>query len=202
MRTKRESGGRRRIDGLLPEVIALMPNAARLRESMAIPFWADAVGEQAARATRVEKVHDGILFVRTKSSVWSHELNLLHEEILKRINRRLGGDVIKKIVLRPDGEFVAKEIANRNEPSPEELEAQTLTPGEQRQLDVQLERLQSIKVDSIRRAIGAQIRATVQLQHWRLVHGWKQCRECGTAFEAGDDLCPLCRLNLAGPATQ
>ncbi len=202
MRRKRESGDRARIDDVLPEVISLMPNAARLRESMAIPFWADAVGEQAAKATRVERVQDGIIFVRTKSSVWSHELNMLHEEIMKRLNRRLGGDVIKKIILRPDGEFMAQGAMISREPSMEELEAQVLTPGEQKQIDVQLEKLSAIPVEAIRSAIGRQIRATVLLHHWRLMHGWKQCKECGSAFETGMELCPLCRLSVHAGAPQ
>ncbi len=202
MNRKRESGGRRRMNGLLPEVIGLLPNAARLRESMAIPFWADAVGDQAAKASRVEQVHDGIIFVLTKSSVWSHELNLHQEEILHRINRRLGGDIIKKIVLRPDAEFTVKTTEMQYEPTMEELESQELSRGEQKQLETQLTRLESIKVPAIRTAIGNQIRTAVLLQHWRLMHGWKLCRECNTAFEEGSDLCPLCRLNLTGPASQ
>src|SRR5579883_245369 len=48
-------------------------SATQIRQSLALAYWPSVVGEQMAAASRPESVRDGILFVRTKSSVWSHE---------------------------------------------------------------------------------------------------------------------------------
>src|SRR5689334_95027 len=59
---------------VLASAIGRMESAPKIRESLALAWWPRVVGAQAAAATEVECTRDGILFVRTKSSVWSHEL--------------------------------------------------------------------------------------------------------------------------------
>jgi predicted nucleic acid-binding Zn ribbon protein len=77
-----------------------MESGTKLRESLALAYWAEVVGEQAAAASQAETIRDGILFVRTKSSVWSHELTFLKAHILAELNRRIGRPVIKDIIYR------------------------------------------------------------------------------------------------------
>src|SRR5579883_652280 len=59
--------------GVLQSAITPMESAGKIRESLALAYWPRVAGAQASAATEAESVRDGILFVRTKSSVWSHE---------------------------------------------------------------------------------------------------------------------------------
>ena len=101
-----------------------MESAAQVRESLAFAYWARVAGPQAAAATEVEAVRDGVLFVRTKSSVWSHELTLHKEKLLSGLNRMLGGRVITEIVYKARG-------VKKKPPEPEPVDAPdvaSLTP--------------------------------------------------------------------------
>src|SRR5438552_2577851 len=98
-----------------------LESAPRVRESLALAYWERVVGPQAAAASEAESVRDGVLFVRTKSSVWSHELTFLKSRIISELNRRIGGPIIKEVIFRAQG--VAKRAAGADEsgPSAEEL---------------------------------------------------------------------------------
>src|SRR5690348_9072138 len=98
---------RRRARGGVGEALAgllgSLESATAVRESLALAYWERVVGPQAAAATEPESVRDGVLFVRTKSSVWSHELTFLKAHILTELNRRIGRPVIKEIIFRAQG---------------------------------------------------------------------------------------------------
>ena len=65
--------------------------AAALRPHLAKVHWAEVVGPQVAGVTQVEAVRSGVLFVRVKNSVWANELTLLKDDMVRRLNQKLGG---------------------------------------------------------------------------------------------------------------
>ena len=68
-----------------------------LRPHLAKVHWEGVVGPQVAGVTQVEFVRDGVLFVRVKNSVWANELTLLKEDMLRRLNSKLGGRILTDI---------------------------------------------------------------------------------------------------------
>ena len=161
---------------------------------MAIGLWPKAVGPQAAAATEPEAVRDGVLFVRTKSSVWSQELVFLKGDILAKLNRLLGGNIITDLRFRARG--VSKEAAEiePDTPSPEELATVVLEPAEEAELQARLETLSAMPGERARRTIAARLTAEARLRHWRLERGWKVCPRCATLHKTEFPLCPICRL--------
>ena len=47
--------------------------------------------------TKAEKVESGTLIVRVDTPVWRQELHMQKEEILKKINKKIGTKAIRKI---------------------------------------------------------------------------------------------------------
>lgn len=69
----------------------------RLRAEMASLRWAEVVGEVIASRTKVERVEGGTLIVATESPAWSNEISLRKAQIMERLNRAVGEEVIKDI---------------------------------------------------------------------------------------------------------
>ena len=136
------------------------------------------VGAQAAAATQAETVRDGVLFVRTNSSVWSHELMLHKARLLQSLNRLLGAQVISEIIFRAQGIAPPEPPADPDHPTDEELATLLLEPHERDRLRASLEALISITDAHARESIARRITYEARLRHWRLEHGWKVCPRC------------------------
>src|SRR5579862_6091080 len=181
--------------GALQNAINPMESAPRIRESLALAYWERVAGPQAASASEAEAVRDGVLFVRTKSSVWSHELTLYQARLLLGLNRLLGGQIIHDIVFRAQGLTRAPESDNPDTPSPEALSAVILEPAERAELRTRLEALISIPDDHVRHSIAARLTLEMKLRHWRLERGWRVCPRCDVIHNTEHRLCPICRLS-------
>jgi len=180
---------------LLLATISGMESRTRIRESLVFAYWAKVAGPLAAAATEVESVRDGVLIVRTKSSVWSHELTLHKEKLILGLNRMLGQAVIKEIVYKARG--VKKpviKVAEPDMPDQQELDAVLLEPAELAELDPLIRGLNTIGSQRIREAIASRMTRDVKLRHWRLERGWKICRSCGTVHRLEGYLCRSCSI--------
>ena len=60
--------------------------------------WDRLVGEAIARVTRAQGIRGTALIVEVRSSSWLMELNLMKEEILRRVNEGRQGALIEKLV--------------------------------------------------------------------------------------------------------
>lgn len=181
---------------MLQGVILQMDSAAQVRQSLALAYWPRAVGPQAAAATEVETVRDGVLFVRTKSSVWSHELTLHKTRILTNLNRMLGGKVIEEVVFRAQGVKRVEETLLPDVPEPEELNAVVLTPEEKIALRTRLEQLHTVEHERARKALAVRMTREAKLRHWRLERGWHVCVRCEALHKTEERICPLCLIAL------
>jgi predicted nucleic acid-binding Zn ribbon protein len=170
-----------------------MDSAGRIRESIAIGLWANAVGETAAAASRAETVRDGVLVVRTKSSTWSHELTLYKPRILARLNQLLGAWVIQDIVFKAKG-VPAKPAPEPDAPTLDELNAIVLEPAEKAELRRRLESLFHVENEHARLSLAHRTTLDMKLRHWQIKHGWKICIRCGVTHKTDYEICPICRL--------
>jgi predicted nucleic acid-binding Zn ribbon protein len=64
----------------------------------AVDEWEERVGEAIAKVTRAQGVRDTTLIVEVRSSSWLMELNLMKEEILRRVNEGRAEARIERIV--------------------------------------------------------------------------------------------------------
>jgi predicted nucleic acid-binding Zn ribbon protein len=180
----------------LEGVLSSLETAVRIRESLALAYWEQVAGPQAAAASRADSVRDGVLFVATRSSTWSHELSFHKTRLIAELNRRIGRSVIKDIQFRARGvEETPKPPQTPDHPTPEELDLVRLPRCEQTALRRDLEALfETIPDADLRQMIARQMIRSARLRHWRLEHGWQECAHCASLHRTGEDLCPVCRL--------
>jgi len=180
---------------VLESVINPMESASKIHESLALAYWPRVVGAQAAASSQADTVRDGLLIVRTKSSVWSHELTLHKARLLQNLNRMLGGRYITDIAFRAQGIDRQDTEIGAEAPTVEELALVELEAPENLELRSRLLGLRSITDDHIRETIANRIVQETRLRHWRLQHGWRCCALCHTAHNTGYQYCPICRLS-------
>ena len=181
----------------LNNAVGKLESASRVRESLAFAYWEQVVGPQAAAATQPDTVRDGILFVKTKSSVWSQELTFMKAHIITELNRRIGKPVIKEIVFRAQGVKgiqPAEELPAPDAPTTDQLALVQLSHEEQAALDEEIKSLESISNEKIRISVIAHVIRDKKIRRWRLDNGWRLCGRCTTLHDTDGDLCPICRL--------
>jgi len=66
-------------------------------EQRLLDVWQKAVGPQISVQTRPDRLKRNTLFVKVSSSVWMHQLHILKQDIIERINQLLEKDLIKNI---------------------------------------------------------------------------------------------------------
>lgn len=180
---------------VLTNAVGGMDSAPQILQSLALAYWPRAVGAQAAAATEPETVRDGILFIRTRSSVWSHELSFHKARILLTLNRMLGANVIEDIIFRAQGVKPPEEEPEPEIPPLDELHAVVLDPAEKAELRARLQALITIEDDTIRTKLASRITQDAKLRHWRLERGWRVCPRCNALHKTDYKICPMCRLS-------
>tara|TARA_B100000315_G_scaffold222958_1_gene227375 strand:- start:532 stop:807 length:276 start_codon:yes stop_codon:yes gene_type:complete len=63
----------------------------------ALLLWADIVGDSVAENTEAERIDHGVLMVKTSTPVWRQELQFQKKDIVKKLNKKLGKNIIKDI---------------------------------------------------------------------------------------------------------
>jgi predicted nucleic acid-binding Zn ribbon protein len=79
----------------LTAALAPATNLARVQQ-----IWEQALGARIAAAGTPISEHDGVLVVLCADSVWTHELELMGPELVRRLNDAAGVEVIHKLRCR------------------------------------------------------------------------------------------------------
>lgn len=72
----------------------------RLAESSIPLHWKEVVGDVISSKARVKKFEEGKLYITTKSSTWKAEILLRKETIIFNLNKILGKQIIKELVIK------------------------------------------------------------------------------------------------------
>lgn len=62
--------------------------------------WENLVGKEIAKSSQPIKIQDKCLFLAVKSNVWANELNLRKGELVEKINREAGEEIISNILFK------------------------------------------------------------------------------------------------------
>jgi len=88
------------IGTILKKVVRDLHLGKKLLQYEVVNEWEKIVGKKIASVTTVEKVVDGKLIVRVKSSAWRNELSFLKKEIIKKINKKFMEEIITDIIFK------------------------------------------------------------------------------------------------------
>lgn len=72
----------------------------KLYENRVLNAWEDLLGRNIAHATKNLYIRDRVLFVIINSSIIRHEVTMLRDDLVKRLNEKAGKLVIDTIVIR------------------------------------------------------------------------------------------------------
>jgi len=90
----------RRISDLLGEGLQGLPLGERLREMDIWLLWPEVVGTVVASRAQPLRIINGVLTVVVSSGPWLQELSFLKGMMRDKLNARLGGEIVREIVLR------------------------------------------------------------------------------------------------------
>jgi predicted nucleic acid-binding Zn ribbon protein len=88
------------LSDILREYIGELKIERKLKEVDVIGAWEPLLGKTIARYTRNLRISNRILYVEISSSVVKNELIMMREEICRKLNESVGGDVIERIVFK------------------------------------------------------------------------------------------------------
>ncbi len=176
--------------------------ALALRPHLAKAHWAGVVGPQVAGVTQVEAVKSGVLYVRVKNSVWANELTLLKDDMLRRLNAKLGGRVLTDIHFKASGLAKSKKQPEPRPAAPTDAElAKTpLSKSAAAKIDAALA---EIRDDALRGRIREVMLRAARTEEWKRRQGWLICRRCRALAEPSPDpdvahYCTVCRAVVFG----
>jgi len=81
----------------LEEVIDNAGIRSALNQEAAMGLWDEVVGEKVAVVTKADRVESGTMVVKVETSVWRQELHMQKEEIINKLNKKIGTSVIREI---------------------------------------------------------------------------------------------------------
>ena len=87
----------RKINAILPRVLASHHLSYRLKEYEVLAKWAQAVGVPVAGHTSAVDIRRGELLVKVDHPVWSHQLSLLKSALMVKLNEVVGAPVVSDI---------------------------------------------------------------------------------------------------------
>ena len=65
----------------------------------AVSVWSDVVGKNISKISKATSVDKGVLFIKVESATWKQELYMQKNEIINKINKKIGSKAIKEIRL-------------------------------------------------------------------------------------------------------
>ncbi len=90
-------GEARPINQLIYQFLKSIGIKGKIEENFAIVYWDAVVGNEIARQTEPFRVTDGTLYVKVADTVWRNELHFLKNEIIQKLNEKVGKQIITDI---------------------------------------------------------------------------------------------------------
>lgn len=170
------------VEKIISRILRNLKDSRRLREELILFVWEEVVGKGVSRNTSPQRVFSGIMTVNTNGSAWAQELSLQKEEIRKRLNERIGFDLITDI------RFRAGDVYKHSEgPSPKRLGPDKEDSRTAREISA------VIKDSLVAESFGRFLEHELCRQRIRREHGWVKCICCGALHAGEKEMCMICR---------
>ncbi|AOS82682.1 hypothetical protein BIU88_00015 [Chlorobaculum limnaeum] len=88
------------LGSLMSDVCRKIGMSEAYEEYKTLQLWDSVVGDAIARVTSVEKMKEGDLYVKVRNPSWRMELNFRKRDIVVRLNKAIGYDMIRTIIFR------------------------------------------------------------------------------------------------------
>lgn len=88
------------LDSLLKDFMKRIPQRSELKKGLVLHFWPEVVGEQVSKITRDVYFERDKLIVIVINDAWRHELHMNRYSIKKKLNVKVGSEVVKDVIVR------------------------------------------------------------------------------------------------------
>ncbi len=88
------------LDSALKEYLKKLPGHRELKRGMVLHLWPQVVGERVEKATDEIRFEGGRLIVTVINEAWRHEIHMNRYSIQKKLNSRVGSNIVKEILIR------------------------------------------------------------------------------------------------------
>lgn len=88
------------LGSVLNAVITELGIGQRVKQLKVLDIWPEVVGKQIAGVTSPERINAGKLVVRVSKAPWRNELLFLKKEIIAKLNKTVGEEIVKDIIFR------------------------------------------------------------------------------------------------------
>ena len=145
-------------------------------------LWDEVCGEKTATLARAQRFSRGTLWIEVPSPSIAHDLSLLGDKYIKRINELAGKDIVKRIRFVP-GKFVRTQSVSKD--------LGGLLPNDHAEAHTLFAQV----ADPGLRELFERLYLTVRKREevW-LARGAKRCCCCGVVFSGEGKICPGCRF--------
>ena len=89
----------KRLKQAIEEAIDSTGIKSALSQEAGVVLWGSVVGEAVSSVAKAERVESGTLIVKVETAVWRQELHMQKEEIINKINKKIGTRAIREIRL-------------------------------------------------------------------------------------------------------
>lgn len=184
------------------DYLAATGNLNRGTAVLCIELWPQVVGAWYSRKTQIIGIRDGELQVLCDTASCAQQLQMDQDEIIRRLNDRLDGDVIKSLRASTAGRWKRNPLlgVEPNETptiTDEDIEDVELTDEEKQFCQEVASQIQNpdIREGYLQTLVTQMKRRRVKLQR-----GYRECPICGGLFAGIEEYCPVCRANIGdGP---
>lgn len=85
---------------LLKEFMKKIPHQTELKRGMVLHLWPSVVGEKISAVSKDLKFDGNKLIIRVENEAWRHEIHANRFSIAKKLNEKVGSNVVKEIIVR------------------------------------------------------------------------------------------------------
>jgi len=71
-----------------------------MKRGLVLHFWPEVVGEQVSKITKDVYFERDRLIVKVVNDAWRHELHMNRYSIKKKLNVKVGSEVVKDVIVR------------------------------------------------------------------------------------------------------
>ncbi len=88
------------IGSALQDFLDRFPQKKKLKQGMVLSSWEEVVGERIASQTRDLHFEGDKLVMKVSNQVWRHEIHANRFSIARRLNDKVGGQVVSELIVR------------------------------------------------------------------------------------------------------
>ena len=89
-----------KLDEVIQKYLESLDIKDKLKEVRLIKSWESLVGKMIAKRTDKIFIKERKLYVYLNSSIARHEIHMIKDQLIQRLNHQAGGEIIQDIVLR------------------------------------------------------------------------------------------------------